>query len=124
MYVLTPELENAARENCNESKEIRETSLVSLKAWLKKTPHLKSRTNDELLLSFLRCCRFSLEDTKKRIDGFYSLKNVFPEVLLNRIVNDSLMDLYRQGYVRKNISIFVAGLRFHILYLVNKYTKF
>lgn len=97
MYVLTPELETVAKENCNESFEIRESSLTSIKAWLKKTPHLKVRTNDELLLSFLRCCRYSLEDTKKRIDGFYSLKNVFPEVLSNRVIDESLMDLYRQG---------------------------
>lgn len=97
MYILTPELENIAKENCNETSEIRESSLVSLKAWIKKAPHLKARVNDELLVSFLRCCRYSLEDTKKRIDGFYSLKNVFPEVLSNRIIDDSLMDLYRQG---------------------------
>ncbi|XP_023309376.2 alpha-tocopherol transfer protein-like [Lucilia cuprina] len=97
MYVLTSELENVAKENCNESLELRESSLASLKAWLKKAPHLKARTNDELLLSFLRCSRYSLEDTKKRIDGFYSLKNVFPEVLSNRNIDDSLMDLYNQG---------------------------
>lgn len=97
MSTLNEELEKVAKENCNETLEIRESSLIALKEWLKKVPHLKARANDELLLSFLRCTRFRLEDTKKRIDSFYSLKNVFPEVLSNRLLSDSLMDLYRQG---------------------------
>lgn len=97
MLILSAEMQKVAKANCNETLEIRESSLTALREWLKKTPHLKARTNDELLLSFLRCCRFSLEDTKKRIDSFYSLKNVFPEVLSNRLLDDSLTDLYRQG---------------------------
>lgn len=94
---LSAELEKVSRENCNETADIREKSLISLQIWLKKTAHLKARSNDEWLLAFLRYCRFSLEDTKKRVDNFYSLKVAFPEVLMNRTLDDSLFELYKQG---------------------------
>ncbi|XP_075170526.1 alpha-tocopherol transfer protein-like [Haematobia irritans] len=94
---LSSDLQAIAKENCNETSDIRENSLVSLSIWLKKTPHLKARTNEEWILSFLRYCRFSLEETKKRLDNFYTLKESFPEVMSDRSINESLLTLYRQG---------------------------
>lgn len=97
MSGLSAELEKVSRENCNETADIRKNSLISLQIWLKKTAHLKARSNDEWLLAFLRYCRFSLEDAKKRVDNFYSLKVAFPEVLMNRTFDGSLFELYKQG---------------------------
>ncbi|XP_073819881.1 alpha-tocopherol transfer protein [Musca autumnalis] len=77
--------------------EVCESSLVSLQSWLKKTPHLKVRLNRDWLLAFLHYCHFDLEETKKRLDAFYSLKVVFPEVLMQRRLDEHLMALYRHG---------------------------
>ncbi|XP_013112710.2 retinol-binding protein pinta [Stomoxys calcitrans] len=97
MSKLTNELQALAQKNCNETTEIRENSLVSLSLWMKKTSHLKARANEEWLVSFLRYSRFSVEETKKRLDNFYTLKGSFPEVMMNRSIDDSLLTLFRQG---------------------------
>lgn len=97
MFTLSAELQNVANENCNEYIGAQRQSLMSLKVWLKQTSHIKSPPKDELLLSFLRRCRYNLYDTKKRIIDFYSMKNVFPEVLSHRVMDPRLMELYYQG---------------------------
>uniref|UniRef100_A0A1I8MLB8 CRAL-TRIO domain-containing protein n=1 Tax=Musca domestica TaxID=7370 RepID=A0A1I8MLB8_MUSDO len=91
------EVEITTETTSNGSKDICDTSLASLQSWLKKTPHLKARPDPKSLLAFLRYCRFDLNETKKRLDSFYSLKGVFPEVLMNRRLDDHMMTLYRQG---------------------------
>ncbi|XP_061392297.1 alpha-tocopherol transfer protein [Musca vetustissima] len=94
---LPPPNVDIAKTVQNENRELCEENLAALQIWLKKTPHLKVRQNPNLLLAFLRCCRFDLEETKKRLDGFYSLKAGFPEVLMQRRLDEHLMTLYRSG---------------------------
>lgn len=94
---LDPELRKLARENCNEDPDLIASYVTSLQAWIKKSPHLKARTTDQLLVAFLRRCQYVLEDAKKRIDAYYTLKNAFPDVLCERSISDSLLDIYKQG---------------------------
>lgn len=84
LRLLTPELAKIAAEKYNEVPERIESDLKALKEWIKKTPHLKARTDDQFLVSYLRGCKHSLEKTKQRIDAFYTIKMGLPEILNNR----------------------------------------
>lgn len=76
---LTNELENQAKTEVNEQTERLNSNVQALKLWIKQQPHLKARTDDQLLVSFLRGCKFSLEKTKNKIDRFYALRSKLPE---------------------------------------------
>nr|XP_018909423.1 PREDICTED: clavesin-2-like [Bemisia tabaci] len=55
-----------------------------LKDWLAKEPHLPEIEDDEWLATFLFHNKFSLEKTKLKLDGYFSVRNRYPEVLKNR----------------------------------------
>lgn len=88
---MDPALVTLALSECNEQQAEREAMIACLQAWIAKSPYLRARTDEHLLLAFLRRCRYSLEETKRRIDNYYSLRNVFPEVLCGRQVDEALM---------------------------------
>ncbi|XP_030369558.1 alpha-tocopherol transfer protein-like [Scaptodrosophila lebanonensis] len=90
-------LEATAQAECNENIAANEALIATLQTWITKSPHLSARTNEQLLLSFLRRCRFSLEETKRRIDNYYALRGVFPEVLCDRQVNEALLTQFQRG---------------------------
>lgn len=97
MRPLSPTLAEIAFRDLNEFPERIEQDLFILKEWIRKERHLRARTSDEFLIAFLRRCKYSLEDTKKRIDAFFTYYNVFPEVLRNRCVNCRKFDINRLG---------------------------
>ncbi|KAK4879673.1 hypothetical protein RN001_007819 [Aquatica leii] len=81
---LSKELEEVAVKELNEKPERRQYDLESIREWISKQPHLKVKTDDQWLINMLRCCKFSLEKTKKRIDLLCSIKTLTPEVFENR----------------------------------------
>ena len=97
MRQLSPELAKIAAEQLNETPERVEQDLVILRAWLKQQTHLRARSSDEFLIAFLRICRYSLEDTKKRIESYYEYYSTCPEIMRKRIVNERLLDFNRLG---------------------------
>ena len=73
------ELMRAAREDLNESPARLKEDLESIKSWIKKSPHLHSiKQDDEFLIMFLRCCKFSLERTKEKLDFHFSVRGNLP----------------------------------------------
>lgn len=40
--------------------------------------------DDQWILTFLRCCKFSLQKTKEKIDAYYTIRNLMPEFFENR----------------------------------------
>lgn len=94
---LTPELAAVAVSECNEQQTERGEFIVTLQIWIGKLPYLKARTDERLLLAFLRRCRFSVEAAKRRIDNYYSLRNDFPEVLRSRQVDEALLRQFDRG---------------------------
>ncbi|XP_061392283.1 alpha-tocopherol transfer protein-like [Musca vetustissima] len=97
MRPLSPTLAEIARRDLNETPERIHQDLQILREWIRKQRHLRARTSDEFLIAFLRRCRYSLEETKRRIDKFFTFYNVFPEVYRNRCITRRIFDINRLG---------------------------
>ncbi|XP_075169420.1 alpha-tocopherol transfer protein-like [Haematobia irritans] len=77
---LNDELQRCAKEILGEVPSRIADDLANLKEWIAQQPHLRANTDDQLLLAFLRGCKYSLEKTKSKIDKFFTLKGKFPEL--------------------------------------------
>ncbi|XP_059220155.1 retinol-binding protein pinta-like [Stomoxys calcitrans] len=53
--------------------------LQTLKEWILGQPNLKSRTDDQFLIQFLRFSKYNLEEAKQRIISFYEQKIKYPD---------------------------------------------
>lgn len=81
---ISNELQRKAENELNEQPERVQSDINHIKEWLSKQPHLKCRTDDQWILTFLRCCKFSLQKTKEKIDAYYTIRNLMPEFFENR----------------------------------------
>ncbi|KAH8336972.1 hypothetical protein KR059_009709, partial [Drosophila kikkawai] len=98
---LSPELRSIAAAELNEVEERVPADLAALRDWLAKQPYLKARQDDQFLVGFLRGCKFSLEKTKSKLDHFYTIKTLMPELFGSRGVDEKNLTLLRTGtYVR------------------------
>lgn len=73
-----------AKEELFEKPERIDNDLEILREWIKKQPHLRCRTDDQFLVMFLRGCKYSLERVKQKLDMFYTVRALLPEMFLNR----------------------------------------
>ncbi|XP_013105939.2 retinol-binding protein pinta [Stomoxys calcitrans] len=76
---LSEDLQKIAIEQLNEVPARIPEYLQKLKTWILKQPHLKSRTNDQFLIQFLRFCKYNLEEAKQKVDSFYTQKTKYPD---------------------------------------------
>ncbi|XP_047097950.1 alpha-tocopherol transfer protein-like isoform X1 [Schistocerca piceifrons] len=81
---LPPELEERAKKELNEDPKRRDQDIQHIRDWLSKQPHIRARTDDQWLLTFLRGCKFSLEKTKQKLDMYYTMRTALPEFFTNR----------------------------------------
>jgi len=103
LRTLDPKLAALAKSECNEEQAQRAEIIATIQTWITKSPHLKAPTDEQLILAFLRRCRFSQEETKRRFDNYYSLRSVFPEVLGSRQVDEALLTQLQRGWVECSI---------------------
>ncbi|XP_037722613.1 retinol-binding protein pinta [Drosophila subpulchrella] len=98
---LPPALQKVAIEELNEVPSRVESDIASLKEWLQKQPHICACLEDQFLLSFLRGSKFSLEKAKQKIDRFYSLQALIPEVFNeHRLADDpQVLEIIRMGVI-------------------------
>lgn len=96
---LNPELQKKAIEELNEDPARIEKDLQVLREWIKKSPHLKARDDDQFLIAFLRGCKYSMEKVKLKFDMFFTLKTHTPDFTRNRSVklNPKLHDALKKG---------------------------
>ncbi|XP_061393113.1 alpha-tocopherol transfer protein-like [Musca vetustissima] len=74
--------------------------LEALKLWIGQQPHLKSRTDDQFLIQFLRGCKYSLERAKEKIDRYYTLKTKFPHIMgIYDVDNERFRQITRLGCI-------------------------
>jgi len=80
---LSPELLEQAKK-IGEDPKRRAADVQAIRDWLKKQPHIIGEPSDQLIVTFLRGCKYSLERTKEKIDMHYTMKSVVPEFFKNR----------------------------------------
>ncbi|XP_049793758.1 retinol-binding protein pinta-like [Schistocerca nitens] len=81
---LSPQLEVVAKKELGEEPKRRAKDIQHIRDWMKKQPHLKARTDDQWIVTFLRGCKFSLQRTKEKLDMYYTMKTAAPEFYKNR----------------------------------------
>lgn len=95
---LTKELQEIARYELNEVTERVPQDLKDFKEWIAKQPHLKPRTDDQFLISFLRGCKYSLEKAKIKIDKYYTLKTKYPDFYtITNVLDPKVKELVSLG---------------------------
>ncbi|CAH0726596.1 unnamed protein product, partial [Brenthis ino] len=94
---LSPELAEKARIELNEDPKRVASDLQYIKEWLSKQPYIRARTDDQWLVSFLRGCKYSLERTKEKLDLFYSLRTLAPELFNIKHNNPIFEDFLNVG---------------------------
>nr|ATY51919.1 CTD9 [Heliconius melpomene] len=82
---LPPALQEIAEKELNEKPDRIEADILALRGWLAKQPHLQAvKPSDQLLIAFLRGNKHSLERSKEKLDMFYTLRSVVPEIYNHR----------------------------------------
>lgn len=98
---LSPALQKVACQQLFEDQEKIPQLIENLKDFIAKSPHLRSRTDDQFLVTFLRCCKYSLERAKNKIDMYYSLRTHMPELIQDRDTkNLKLSEIMKTGYLK------------------------
>ncbi|XP_055598366.1 retinol-binding protein pinta-like [Uranotaenia lowii] len=85
---LSAALKKKAEAELNERPELIQEDLAKLKQWIAKSPHIRSRTEDQFLITFLRGCKYSLERAKEKLDMFYTVRTMSPELIKSRDPED------------------------------------
>jgi hypothetical protein len=81
---LSPVLVKLAKEKINEDPKQVPEFLKQFRDWINKTPHLKVKDDDQLLLAILRNSMFSLEKAKLLLDNYCSARTHLPEFMQDR----------------------------------------
>ncbi|KAI9583208.1 hypothetical protein GQX74_012425, partial [Glossina fuscipes] len=108
-------LAKKAKLELGEVPERIDQDIAVLKAWISSQPHLKARLDDQLLVAFLRGCKYSLQKSKQKIDYFYSMRGALPELYENRFINERTLTIFRKGgFLRLLKPLSEDGPRIHI----------
>lgn len=104
---LSEVLQKKAVEELNEDPEKIEKELEAFREWIKKSPHITCRTDDDqFLINFLRVCKYRMERVKEKFDLYHTLKTHMPEFTRNRDPSNEKM----LGLIRKGIAIPLPNL--------------
>ncbi|KAF5274333.1 hypothetical protein FQR65_LT17026 [Abscondita terminalis] len=97
---LPEELQIIAKNELNEVPERTEEDISYIRKWLLKQPHINARTDDHTILTYLRGCKFSLEQTKRKLELYYTIKTAFPSVFKNRdpLMLPKIQFIFKRGF--------------------------
>ncbi|XP_046638360.1 retinaldehyde-binding protein 1-like [Daphnia pulicaria] len=77
---LSPEILEKAEKELGEDEHRRTESVLALREWAKKQPHLQAMPLDaKFLLRFLRGCKYSMEKAKTKLDLTLTFRTALPE---------------------------------------------
>ncbi|XP_065086053.1 alpha-tocopherol transfer protein-like [Ochlerotatus camptorhynchus] len=92
------DLAEVAKNELSEDPRQLESHLGVIRNWLKERNNLHGLLGDQILLSFLRGCKFSLEKVKEKLTLFYWIRTMLPEVIQNRDPCDKhVLEVIRLG---------------------------
>lgn len=95
---LHPSLQKKAIDELSEDPDRIAKDLKAFREWIKKSPHITSRNDDQFLVNFLRGCKYSLERAKEKFDLYHTLKTHVPELTKNRDpLNETVLGAIKQG---------------------------
>ncbi|XP_046961156.1 clavesin-2-like isoform X2 [Vanessa cardui] len=94
---LPPALAEKARLELNETPKVLEESIRHLKQWISTQPHLRVRTDDQWLAAFLRGCKFRLDQTKIKLDLYFSFRSTAPYLYSVKYYEPKFMDIINTG---------------------------
>ncbi|XP_061393122.1 retinol-binding protein pinta-like [Musca vetustissima] len=97
---LPENLQKVAIEELGEVPSRLYDDLQALELWIQQQPHLRARTDHQLLVQFLRGCKFSLQRAKEKLESYYSLKSKYPELQNPTDVDaPQLRNLFQMGCI-------------------------
>ncbi|KAF5291248.1 hypothetical protein FQR65_LT11426 [Abscondita terminalis] len=82
--LLTPDLQCVANDELHEDVNRRQCDIEHIQKWIEKQSCLNIGIDDQLIVTFLRGCKWSLQKTKDKIQCFYSIRSILPEFFENR----------------------------------------
>ncbi|CAH2104810.1 unnamed protein product [Euphydryas editha] len=96
---LPPALAEKARIELNEDPKLLEESINHIKEWILVQPHLRARTDDQWIAAFLRGCKFRLDQTKTKLDLYFSYRSTAPYLYSVKYFESKVMDIIDSGAV-------------------------
>ncbi|XP_055306928.1 alpha-tocopherol transfer protein-like isoform X2 [Sitodiplosis mosellana] len=72
---LSPQLARRAQEEIFEKKSEIDGHIKALRQWILKQSHLKARTDDQFLISFLRGTKYNQALARQKIDLFFTMRS-------------------------------------------------
>lgn len=92
------ELAVVAERELNEDPTQLRSHLEVIRTWLSEHDTIQGELSDQILLSFLRGCKFSLEKAKQKLALFYRIRTGLPEVVQNRDpLDEHVLQVIRLG---------------------------
>lgn len=96
--VLSQSLQRKAFEELNEFPANIHKELEELRTSLHNIPHLRTRSDDQFLLTFLRSSKDNVEKAMRKIEMFYTCRTSLPELMMNRDPLDpEILEIIRLG---------------------------
>ncbi|XP_065337537.1 alpha-tocopherol transfer protein-like [Cloeon dipterum] len=95
---LAPDLLQHAMRELNEDPKKRPAYVKDIRDWLKTQEHIVGVPSDQLIVTFLRGCKFDLDKTKEKLDTYFTIKTLVPEYFKNR-------DLTKNEQLRKILNL-------------------
>lgn len=97
---LIPELEAIARQELNETPEALENGLRLVNEYLDASPHIKARRDDQFLVTFLRGCKYDIEQVKQKLETYYKVRSQIPDFFKERdVADEKYKRILRLGWV-------------------------
>uniref|UniRef100_A0A1B6JMR4 CRAL-TRIO domain-containing protein n=1 Tax=Homalodisca liturata TaxID=320908 RepID=A0A1B6JMR4_9HEMI len=78
------EFQQSVCENFNTSVKQVEQDVETLRDWLKSQPHLPQSASDTMLKAYMIGCKNRMEQVKQRLDNYYTVRKVMPDIFEER----------------------------------------
>ncbi|XP_063917452.1 uncharacterized protein LOC135133118 [Zophobas morio] len=80
MYSVSEDVKKNVYETFERNEQMVEDDVHIIKTWMKTQPHLPELMEDVKNKNFLNLNKFSIEKTKEKIDMYYTIRSVIPEL--------------------------------------------